>query len=78
MQKYLAPFSRGPRACLGVNLAWAEMYLVLAGVVGRFEFDVSGVVRKRDVDCVRDCLTAAPAWESRGIVVGVRRVSKEK
>ena len=29
------PFSRGTRMCLGHNLAWAELYIVLATVVRR-------------------------------------------
>jgi cytochrome P450 len=28
--RYLVPFSRGTRACLGINLAWAELYLIVA------------------------------------------------
>lgn len=28
LEQYLVPFSKGPRACLGQNLAWCEMYLI--------------------------------------------------
>ncbi|EXV00384.1 cytochrome P450 [Metarhizium robertsii] len=38
-----APFSRGTRICLGMHLAWAEMYLVLAALVQRFSFTIEGV-----------------------------------
>ena len=69
LQHYLVPFSRGTRACLGINLAWAEMYLTLASIFRRFDFDLSQVVRERDIDCVRDCLTAAPSFDSKGIIV---------
>jgi len=31
------PFSTGPHACLGVNLAWAEMRLILSKLVWAFE-----------------------------------------
>ena|ERR1700712_3497835 len=34
--KYYVPFSRGPRACVGQNLAYAELYVVLASVIRRF------------------------------------------
>ncbi|KAF2653890.1 cytochrome P450 [Lophiostoma macrostomum CBS 122681] len=33
-----APFSRGTRICLGMHLAWAEMYLLLASLVQKFDF----------------------------------------
>jgi cytochrome P450 len=34
-RRFFVPFSRGTRACLGTNLAWAELYLCLAGLLGR-------------------------------------------
>jgi len=35
--KYLLSFSRGPRACLGVNLALAELYLGIAYMMWSFQ-----------------------------------------
>ncbi|KEF50944.1 uncharacterized protein A1O9_13006 [Exophiala aquamarina CBS 119918] len=32
LEKYLVPFSRGTRACVGINLAYAELYLTVAAV----------------------------------------------
>ncbi|KAI1259383.1 cytochrome P450 [Xylariaceae sp. FL1019] len=37
-----APFSRGTRDCLGRHLAWAELYLVLATLVNRYDFQYHG------------------------------------
>ncbi|KAI1113889.1 cytochrome P450 [Nemania sp. NC0429] len=37
--KSFAPFLRGTRACLGMHLAWAEMNLLMAGLIDRFDFD---------------------------------------
>lgn len=71
LHRYLVPFTRGTRGCLGVNLAWATMYLTLASVCRRFDFDVSQVVRERDIDCSRDCIFAAPSFESKGVIVKV-------
>jgi len=30
LDKYFLPFTKGTRACLGLNLAWAELYLLIA------------------------------------------------
>lgn len=35
------PFNVGPRNCIGMNLAYAEMYMILACLL--WEFNVSGV-----------------------------------
>ena len=71
LQRYLVPFSRGTRGCLGINLAWAEMYLTLASVFRRFDFDLSEVVRERDIHCSRDCIFGVPSFDSKGIIVKV-------
>lgn len=34
------PFSLGPRSCLGQNLAWAEMRLILTKLLWAFDFAV--------------------------------------
>lgn len=74
LERYLAPFSRGPRACLGINLARAELYVVLATIYRRFDFDVSQIVRERDVDGSRDCFLTANAKDSPGLLVKVKVV----
>ncbi|KAL4938902.1 hypothetical protein BDV06DRAFT_214721 [Aspergillus oleicola] len=73
LEKYLIPFSRGPRACLGLNLARAEIVLILAAVFRDFTFDVSAVVRERDVDTTRDLILAQTAPDSPGLLVKVRK-----
>jgi cytochrome P450 len=35
-------FSMGPRGCMGQHLAWAEMQLILASLVWRFDLKASG------------------------------------
>ncbi|KAL6246705.1 hypothetical protein RBB50_006012 [Rhinocladiella similis] len=36
LERWLVSFSRGPRSCLGLNLAWAELYLTFAYVYREF------------------------------------------
>lgn len=69
LQRYLVPFARGTRACLGINLAWAELYLTVATIFRRFDFDVSGVVRQRDVDVAADMILPVSAPDSPGTIV---------
>lgn len=41
LEKYLVPFSRGARMCLGFNLGWAELRLLFAHVFRKFELEVA-------------------------------------
>ncbi|KAG7453091.1 cytochrome P450 [Guyanagaster necrorhizus] len=40
LEKYLVPFSRGPRSCIGMNLAWCELYLVFANLFRKFDMKI--------------------------------------
>ncbi|KUJ12594.1 cytochrome P450 [Mollisia scopiformis] len=51
--KVFAPFSKGTRMCIGMYLAWAEMYLVLATLVQQFNFEFEGASAK-DFVCSSD------------------------
>lgn len=53
-EKTYAPFSRGTRICLGMHLAWAEMYLLMAAIVQKFEFDFDGLTPKDHFKVVSD------------------------
>ncbi|KAH4844123.1 hypothetical protein HBI24_216390 [Parastagonospora nodorum] len=41
LDNWLVAFSRGPRACLGINLAWAELRLALAHVIRKFDMTLT-------------------------------------
>lgn len=72
LQRYLISFSRGPRGCLAIVLARAELFIILASVFRQFEFDVSAVVRSRDIDLSRDFILGAVAVDSPGTLVKVK------
>ncbi|KAK0472148.1 cytochrome P450 [Armillaria novae-zelandiae] len=62
LDKYLVPFSRGPRVCLGMNLAWCELYLVFGNLFRRLDmeiyntrFDISPTTRKMYLSGVISC-----------------------
>lgn len=54
LEKKLVSFSRGTRSCLGMNMAYAEMYLTFAYVFRRFDLKPSGTVAK-DIEEWKDC-----------------------
>ncbi|KAJ5625096.1 benzoate 4-monooxygenase cytochrome P450 [Penicillium lagena] len=72
LERYLVPFNRGTRSCLGMNLARAELVLILAAVFRQFDFDVSAVRRDRDIDVSRDYILGAQARDTPGILVTVK------
>ncbi|TFK20097.1 cytochrome P450 [Coprinopsis marcescibilis] len=41
LDSYLVAFSKGPRSCLGINLAWAELYLILGNVFRKANLEIS-------------------------------------
>ncbi|KAL8647455.1 MAG: hypothetical protein Q9210_005552 [Variospora velana] len=68
LKRYLVPFSRGSRQCVGLNMAYAEFYLGLAAVwwPGRFEWKLYETDRS-DVETVHDFLNTSPRLDSLGI-----------
>lgn len=71
LTRYLAAFGRGTRMCVGFNLAYAEITLVLAGLFRNFEFSLYETSRK-DVDCYSDMVGLEVAPGSKGVRVTVR------
>ena len=56
MENQFIPFSRGSRACIGINVAYAELYLVVAHLFRRFEILNDGT-SDRDMEW-DDCIVA--------------------
>ncbi|KAL6866099.1 hypothetical protein ACO1O0_002199 [Amphichorda felina] len=67
MNRNFIPFGRGSRVCLGINLAWAELYIVLACVLRRRDFAIHDTIRQRDIETVRDCFIGEVDPSSLGI-----------
>lgn len=71
LDRYMVSFGKGSRSCVGINLAWAELYLTLAYVVMRFDMEVYDTLVERDVLIDRDFFVGVPKEESKGIRVKV-------
>jgi cytochrome P450 len=71
LEKYLVNFSRGTRGCLGQHLAQAEIYLTLAALIRKFEFDLYETVRE-DIDVAHDFFNPLPRKGSVGLRVIVK------
>lgn len=86
LSRFLVPFSKGSRQCLGINLAYAEIYMCLAAIFRRFGSGGEGGVRGeddegvlelfetslKDVETAADFFVPAPMEESEGIRIKVR------
>jgi len=40
LENFLVPFSRGPRSCLGINLAWCELYLIIGNIFRKIDMEI--------------------------------------
>ena len=54
LNKYLVAFSKGSRQCLGINLAYAEMYLVLSAVFRRHGSTEANTNGTKGLNALRD------------------------
>ncbi|GFF55322.1 trichodiene oxygenase [Aspergillus udagawae] len=66
LDRYLLPFGRGSRMCIGINLASAVIYRALAALVLRYDMELFETTRE-DVDIVRDNLMGAVKAGSKGV-----------
>ncbi|KAF9883416.1 hypothetical protein FE257_003499 [Aspergillus nanangensis] len=59
LDRYLVNFSKGTRICLGLNLAYAELFLVFATMIRRFDLELFETSEK-DIEFARDFGTPYP------------------
>jgi cytochrome P450 len=64
----MTSFGKGTRMCLGLQLGYAEMELVIATLFRRFEFNFFETNRS-DVDCYRDEIAPGVHPNSKGVRV---------
>jgi cytochrome P450 len=71
LDRYLTSFSKGTRGCLGINLAYAELFLALGYIFRRFDMELfeTGI---EDVRFVRDGFMPMPYQGSKGIRVKIK------
>jgi cytochrome P450 len=60
--------------CIGMNLAMAELYLVLAHVFRRFDLELFETTREAHINLARDSFIGEPR-DSRGVRVKVHAKS---
>ena len=71
LTRYLFAFGRGSRNCLGMNLATSELYLGLAMIWRKFQFEIYDTVESRDVLTTYDCFLGMTDLKSEGVKVKV-------
>ncbi|KAF2202754.1 cytochrome P450 [Delitschia confertaspora ATCC 74209] len=74
LNRFFVPFSRGSRMCIGLNLAYAELYLAAGCVFRRFDVEVWDTEWERDLEVVSDFFVGEPRKGSRGIRAKMRAV----
>ncbi|GLA72082.1 hypothetical protein AtubIFM55763_002600 [Aspergillus tubingensis] len=73
--RHFVPFLRGARDCIGKNMAYAKIYILLALIVRRFEFKVHDTTLA-DVEPFRDHLVTRVADNSQGVRVMVTKLQE--
>jgi len=85
LDKYLVAFSKGSRQCVGINLAYAEIYLALARLFRIYgSEDVHGKddvgylelfeTTLKDIEIVADLFVPNPVPESKGVRIRVKNL----
>ncbi|KAK2030379.1 oxoglutarate/iron-dependent oxygenase [Colletotrichum zoysiae] len=70
LDKYLLSFSRGSRQCIGINLAYAELYMVFGLLIRRMGSSMSlFCTTKEDVEIHYDRFVPTPKDGTRGVRV---------
>jgi len=71
LHRYLISFSKGTRQCVGMNLAYGELYLTLAGLFAKFGYNMElwDTLWERDIATSFDAFSAIPELNSKGLQI---------
>jgi len=50
MNEFFMPFSKGSRACLGINLAYMELKVTVATLLGKYQVSLAPDMQAHDMD----------------------------
>lgn len=70
LERYFVAFGKGPRSCLGINLAWMELFLLVGRLFREFELELYET-DVSDVLLCHDFFLPSPKLDSKGIRVRV-------
>lgn len=71
LSRYMISFGRGPRSCVGMQLAYAELFIGLSTLFRRFDFELFETDRAA-VDCYMDMFLPRPKLGTKGVRVLVK------
>lgn len=71
LSRYMVAFGRGTRSCVGMQLAYAELYIGLATMFRRFSFEIYQTGRE-DVEVRRDRFVPRATQTTKGVRVLVK------
>ena len=71
LTRYLVAFSKGPRMCVGFNLAWAQLYIGLANVIRRLDLELFDTDHEAVV-MAREFFVPQPKKGTKGVRVFVK------
>ena len=70
LEKYMVAFSRGPRNCIGMNLALVELYLVIGNLFREYNMELFAT-REEDLKMTHDFFSPFGPADSKGLRVKV-------
>ena len=70
LERYMVAFSRGPKNCIGMNLALVELYLVIGNLFRDYDMKLFGT-REEDLKMTHDFFSPFGPADSKGLRVRV-------